>query len=108
MSDLLNSITLLADRLAADLGESWHRHKTVLEAFEAGVAAFLTQYRSKAADKAGANARVAGELYDEPGAVGRTLARRIWTEKREGKLPVDVEIAPWREPKPAKATGDCS
>jgi hypothetical protein len=97
--DLLNSIRLLGETLESDMGAKWHRDRDVLAAFKAGVMAFLGQYPLQAYESAGPENRGAGEP-DAPEVVGRTLARRIWTEKHEGKLPVDddVEIGPWRKP----------
>jgi hypothetical protein len=97
--DLLNSIRLLAETLKSDMGERWHRDRDVLAAFKAGVTAILGQYPLQAHESAGPENRGAGEPGDAPEVVGRTLARRIWTEKHEGRLQVDdVEIGPWRKP----------
>ncbi len=106
MSDLLNSIRLLAERLSSDMGKEWHRDPDVLEAFEAGVVAFLGQYPVQADESAGPTEQLAGELDDPPDVVGRTLARRIWTEKHEGKLPVDVKVLPWKKPRLANGRKD--
>jgi len=83
-SELVDSIKMLADNLAGDLGEKWHQHPYVLEAFKAGVAAFLAQYQPKGDEAARPDTRVVGEASDPPAVVGRTHARLIWIARGGG------------------------
>jgi hypothetical protein len=76
-TDLLQHIRLLADNLAGDLGEKWYRHPYALEAFKAGVAAFLAQYQLEGDASVPPDTRVVGEAGDPPDVVGRTHARLI-------------------------------
>ena len=106
-SDLLNSIRLLAEGLARDMSGIWHRNSDVLDAFKAGVMAFLSQYPLQVSVGAVPDRQVSSELDDPPAVVGRTLARRIWIDKHEGKLGVeDFKIPPWRKPKLANGRKD--
>jgi hypothetical protein len=100
MNDLLNSIRLLADNLAGDLGEKWHQNPDALAAFKAGVATFLALYRPESDESARPDTRVVGELPDPPDAVGRTHARLILNAKRRGELPSDLPSEYWNEAKP--------
>jgi hypothetical protein len=81
-ADMLDSIKLLADNLAGDLGVYWHEHPYALAAFKAGVAAFLAQYQLPGDASARPDTRVVGEPNDPPDVVGRTHARAIWIAKR--------------------------
>lgn len=80
--DLVDSINVLADNLADDLGKKWHQHPYALAAFKAGVATFLAQYQPEGDESARPDTQVAGEPDDPPDIVGRTHARLILNSKR--------------------------
>lgn len=80
-TELVDSIKLLADNLAGDLGKKWHQHAYALKAFNAGVAAFLAQYRPEGDESARPDTRVVGEPNDPADVVGRTHARFILAAK---------------------------
>jgi hypothetical protein len=89
-TDLIKSIKKLADSLARDMGTPWYGHAYVLEAFEAGVAAFLAEY------VVGGDARMRPDREDAgnpdappddpPDVVGRTHARLISKERDKDEL----------------------
>jgi len=80
--DLLHAIKHLSDFLARDLGKRWHQHPYVMAAFKAGVADFLTRYKSEGDERVPPDAQVVG---DPPDAVGRTHARLIGIAGHEEK-----------------------
>lgn len=83
-SELTNSIKELADNLAGDLGEKWHRHAYALAAFKAGVAALIGRHRPEGDESKRPDTRVVGEPDDPPDVVGRTHARLISIAKSGG------------------------
>jgi hypothetical protein len=83
-SELVDSIKLLADNLAGDLGKKWHQHPYALAAFKAGLAELLAQYRPAGKESLRPDTRVVGRPADPPDVVGRTHARLILVAKGEG------------------------
>jgi hypothetical protein len=80
-ADMVDSIQLLANNLAGDLGVYWYEHPYALAAFKAGVAAFLAQYQPPGDANVRPDTRVFGEPNDPADVVGRTHARAIWVAK---------------------------
>jgi hypothetical protein len=78
-SDLLGLIQKLADGVADAMGKKWHEGPNALTAFKVGVAEYLAQYHPKG----DVSAPPGG--HDDPGPVGRTLAKLYWNaRKKEG------------------------